>query len=178
MTPFLRKSFASIVVAIGIIAVQDASLSARNADWARTVTPQKKKRAVPPKSSTPEPAVDMDKQFPLHAGNYWLYKASVEVGNDHGSTTKSGTPKRIQVISAKNDGKQTVVKLKNEDYNGSRLTTYVIRGRRIYEFDEFDGPDWETQRDLSVEKLRFVFPMSINQEWGDLEERPVNTAGM
>jgi len=178
MTFFVKKCFASVIVVIAIVAVVDGNLCAHNANRMRTLMLQKKKRAVPSKPSVPEPTVDMDKQFPLQTGNYWLYKGSVEFGNNNGGTTKSNVPRRVQVISRKKDPNQTIIKLKNEDYNGSSLITYVIRGRRIYEFDEFDSSDWETRRALSDEKVRFVFPLSVNQEWGNIEDRPRNTAGL
>lgn len=168
MIRFVR-CFSVLFGALAIVGILHGVLWAFNADRMRIATAQKKK-TTPSKPPVSQPTVDMEKQFPLQAGNYWVYKSSIEIGNEHGTTTKSDVPRRVQVISANNDGKQTIVKLRNEDFNGSDLITYVIRGRRVYEFDQFDSPGSQTQRDLPDEKLRYVFPLGINQKWGEADK--------
>src|SRR5689334_5414742 len=108
--------------------------------------PNQKKKPDVAKPTAPEPTPDSF--FPLQPGNFWLYKATIEVGNDKGGTAKLNTPKRVQVISTKDTDNQKIVQVKNEDLNGSTQITYVIRGGRIYQFDQYDPPGFEKVAEL------------------------------
>jgi len=134
-----------------------------------TIDGLQKKR---PKVSAPVPSETEslpENYFPLHAGNFWLYRARVEIGNEKGGTDKIDKPRRVQVISNNGDDKRRIVHLKTDDYNGSNLITYSISNGKIYQFDEFDKADAEKQTDLPDDKLRYVFPLSVNKKWREPE---------
>src|SRR4051794_1850323 len=103
-----------------------------------TFGPAQKKKAKPAKPSAPVHEPIPENYFPLSTGNFWLYRAKIEIGNDKGGTDKIDKPRRIQVMSGSGDEKSRIVQLKNDDYNGSTLFTYSIRGGRVYQFDDLD----------------------------------------
>src|SRR5258708_32582312 len=69
-----------------------------------TSTAQKKKAVAPV-----EPEIVPENYFPLSAGNYWLYRAKIEIGNDKGGTDKIDKPKRVQVMSANGEEKRRII---------------------------------------------------------------------
>jgi hypothetical protein len=133
---------------------------------------KKSSKKNPPVATTSETVPE--NYFPLNAGNYWLYRAKVEIGNDKGGTDKIDKPKRVQVVSINGDNARRIIQLKTEDYNGSNLITYSIRGGKIYQFDELDNIGAEKQNDLPDDKLRYVFPLSINRKWREPENAAAN----
>ena len=137
---------------------------------------QKKKLKVAKPASDESESVP-ENYFPLHAGNFWLYRAKVEIGNDKGGTDKIDKPRRVQVVSNNGDDKRRIVHLKNDDYSGSNLITYSIRNGKIYQFDEFDKAGAEKQTDLPDDKLRYVFPLSLNKKWRE-PESPTTKNGL
>jgi len=136
----------------------------------KSIAQKKKAKTVAPV----EPENVPENYFPLSAGSYWLYRAKVEVGNDKGGTDKINRPRRVEVISANGGEKRGIIHLRNEDYNGSNLITYAVRGGKVYEFDEFDNVGAEKQNDLPDGKLRYVFPLSVNRKWREPENAAAN----
>jgi hypothetical protein len=151
-----------VVVALIVIVASGTQLV-----FSRSTAIGQKKKAKPVTPVKPETVPE--NYFPLIAGNYWLYRAKVEIGNDNGGTDKIDKPRRVQVISAKGDEKSRTVQLKNDDYNGSNLITYSIRGGKVYQFDEFDDLGAEKLDKLPDDKLRYEFPLGVNQRWREPE---------
>ncbi|HZS48702.1 MAG TPA: hypothetical protein VFC63_26760 [Blastocatellia bacterium] len=159
-----------IVVFLSLVLTTSGNLSSLYS--ASPSEDSQKKTAELLKPAVPEPAAESF--LPLENGNYWVYRGTVEVANDHGSTTKFDAKRRVQILSARKDTNQNVFQIKNEDQNGTNLLTYVVRGSRVYQFDEFDAPGFEKAAELPADKLRYVFPLSLKQQWGGVAKRQKN----